>query len=223
MNVRRPVALAAAAGLAVLALAGCSNQAGVASQVGSTTITDRQVADAVDQVQQENAAIPGSTFDQQATTANIVAFLTQAAVIEQAAAKEGITITQGDVDRQISEWQSTTGGTRKSLDSAVLSQVGLPSDLVDAYARYNVLRTQLLAKIAPGVTDATQQGQRLTEYFTKFDAEIGVDVSPRFGSWNGVAVGPVPDDLSSPTPTPSPSSSGEQSPSGAASPSPSAS
>ena len=209
MKVRRPIALAAAAGIVALALAGCANQAGVASQVGSTSITDRQVADVVAEVRTQNDKVPGSSFDEKTTTANVVAFLTQKQILEQAAAQEGVTVSQGDVDKLISDAAAQLG-SRQKVDDTVFSNVGLPSSQVDAYVRYELLQSGLLAKIAPGVTDKTQQSKALQDYFTKFDAQLGVQVSPRFGTWTGTSVGPIPNDLSfdpkasaSATPTPS--------------------
>jgi hypothetical protein len=212
VNVRRPIALAAAASLAVLALAGCSNQAGVASQVGTQTITDRQVADVVDQVKAQNATIAGSSFDEKATTANVVKFLTQSAILDQIAAREGISVRQGDVDKAISDASGQFGGTRAGVAKYVFSQYGLPPEKLDAFIRANLTYGDLLAKIAPGVTDTAKQSAAFQDYMTKFDAEVGVDVSPRFGTWKGFTLGPVPDDLSvapsaSASATPSPSAS----------------
>jgi len=213
VNVRRPIALAAAASLAVLALAGCSNQAGVASQVGSTTITDRQVADLVAEVKAQNAKVAGSSFDEKSTTANVVAFLTQKQILEQAAAQEGVTVTQGDIDKLLTQAEAQVGSRQKVVDT-VFTNVGLPSSQVDAYVRYELLQSGLVAKLAPGVSDTTQQSKALSDYLAKFDAQLGVEVSPRFGTWTGVALGPVPNDLSfdpaaaaSASPTPQPSAS----------------
>ena len=212
MNVRRPIALAVAAGLAVLALAGCANQAGAASQVGSTTITDRQVADVVAEVKAQNAKVAGSTFDEKATTANVVAFLTQKQILEQAAAREGVTVSQGDIDRVIADGEAQLGGDRQKVADYIFTNVGLPSEQLDAYLRSTLLYSGLVAKVAPGVTDTTAQGKAAKDYLTKFTSEIGVQVSPRFGTWTGISVGPVPNDLSfdpnakssaSATPTPS--------------------
>jgi hypothetical protein len=212
VNVRRPIALAAAAGLAVLALAGCANQAGAASQVGPTTITDRQVADVVAEVKAQNAKVAGSTFDEKTTTSNVVAFLTQKQILEQAAAREGVTVSQGDVDRVIADGEANLGGDRQKVADYIFTNVGLPSEQLDAYLRTTLLYSGLVAKIAPGVTDSTAQSKAAKDYLEKFSSEIGVQVSPRFGTWTGISVGPVPNDLSfdpnakasaSATPTPS--------------------
>jgi hypothetical protein len=214
VNVRRPIAIAAAAGIVALALAGCANQAGVASQVGSTSITDRHVADVVAQVQAQNDKIAGSSFDEKSTTANVVKFLTQAAILDQVAAREGITVNQGDVDKAISDSSAQLGGTRDGVAKYVFSQYGLPSEQLDAFIRANLIYADLVAKIAPGVTDTTKQSAAFQDYMTTFEAEVGVDISPRFGTWKGFTLGPVPDDLSvvpgasaSASATPSPSAS----------------
>ena len=216
MNVRRPVAVAAAAGLAILALAGCAQQAGTASSVGGQTVTDRQVADLVAEVQEQDAAIKGATFDEKTSTIAAVTMLTRHLVLQQAAAKEGITVTQGEVDKFLSDiTTSQYGGDRQKLIDAIVASSAVPASQINDAARDQLLYNALIAKIAPGVTDQNAQSQAFSDYLKKFNAEIGVDVSPRFGTWNVFALGPVPNDLSQPA--------GGASASASASPSPSAS
>jgi hypothetical protein len=215
VNVRRPLAALAAAGLAVVALAGCSaDQAGTASQVGATRITDRQVADLVSEVQEQDAAIKGATFDEKTSTIAAVTMLTRHLVLQEAAAKEGITVTQGEVDKFLSDiTTSQYGGDRQKLIDALVASSAVPKSQINDAARDQLVYNALLAKIAPGVTDQTAQSQAFSDYLKKLNAEIGVDVSPRFGTWNVFSLGPVPDDISTPaagssaSATPSPSAS----------------
>jgi len=56
---------AAAVALAVLALSGCgTNQAGAASVVGDSVVTDAQVADVASETKTQLASVQGATFDE---------------------------------------------------------------------------------------------------------------------------------------------------------------
>lgn len=197
MNVRRPVALVAAAALAVLALAGCAQQQpGAASQVGDATVTDRQVADGVAELQTQLSAIKGATFDQAAATQSVLTILTQNLVFDQAAAREGITITQGEIDNYLDGVIKASGGTRQSVIDNAASASQIPASQIDAIVRDNLIARELVTKIAPGVTDSNAQSKAFTDYMDKLTQQLGVQASPRFGTWKGFKLGPVPDDLS---------------------------
>jgi outer membrane murein-binding lipoprotein Lpp len=227
VNVRRPIALAAAASLAVLALAGCSNQAGVASQVGTQSITDRQVADDVAELQAQLARIPSAKFDEQTATATVVSTLTQNLVLQQAANDQGITVSQGDVDRYLANLETTNKTTFQALVDNAASGSNIPASQISDVVRANIIVSGLVAKLAPGVTDQAKQKTVFFDYLNKFSDQIGVEVSPRFGTWKNFALGPVPNDLSVvPTPSTSPSTGASApagSPSDPASPAPTAS
>jgi hypothetical protein len=221
---RRTASALAAATLAMLVLAGCGQQAGAASIVGGQTVTDRQVADVVDELKTQDASITGATFDQSAATAAAVTMLTRHLILDEVAKKEGLTPTPGQVDAFIDDTVKTQfSGNRKQLDDSLASQSSVPASQVGAAARDQVIYNALLAKIAPGVTDQDAQAKAMSDYLAKEVAALGVDVSPRFGTWNVFALGPVPQDLSIlPSASPSASSSGTGAGAGA-SPSPSAS
>jgi hypothetical protein len=53
----------------------------------------------------------------------------------------------------------------------------------------------IVKRIAPDAADDARS-KALTDYLTPLEKEIGVEVSPRFGTWNVLTLGPSPQDLS---------------------------
>jgi hypothetical protein len=199
----RRTALAVA--LAALALTGCSSQAGAASVVGDQVVTDSDVANVVGQVQTQIGAIPGSTFDEKAATTAVLTMQTRHLILDAVAQKEGITVTQGQIDAFLKNIVDTQfNGKAQSLYDNLVIQAEVPVDQVPSAARDQMIYDALLAKIASGVTDATARSTAFNNYMTTFVADIGVEVAPRYGTWSVFSLGPVPDDLSF-VPSPSPS------------------
>jgi len=209
---------AAAVALAVLALSGCgTNQAGAASVVGDSVVTDAQVADVASETQTQLASVQGAAFDEKTATDASLTMQTRHLILAAVAAKEGITVTQGQVDAFVKNVVDTQfGGTQQGLVDDLVTKSNIPASQVQAAARDQLVYDALLAKIAPGITDQAAQSKALTGYMKPFVAELGVQVAPRYGTWNVFALGPVPDDLSfvpaapasGSTPTPLPSATG---------------
>jgi uncharacterized protein YcfL len=192
---------------AALALTGCSaSQAGAASIVGDQTVTDAQVSDIANQVQAELASIKGVTYDEKAATVASLTSQTRHLILDAVAAKEGITVTQGQVDAFVQNIVDTQfSGKREALVQNLVSQSNVPESQVGRAARDQLIYNALIAKIASGATTDEAKSKAFTDYMTAFTAEIGVEVAPRFGTWNVFALGPVPNDLSF---VPNPASSG---------------
>jgi len=189
---------AAAVALAALALTGCStNQAGAASVVGGQVVTDSQVADIVNEVQTQLGSVQGSTFDEKAATTASLTMQTRHLILAAVAAKEGITVTQGDVDAFVKSIVDTQfSGKAQALADNLVSQSNVPASQIPAAARDQLIYTALLAKVASGVTDTNAQAKAFSDYMKPFVSQLGVQVAPRFGTWDVFALGPVPDDLS---------------------------
>ena len=201
MKVRRTAVVVAA--LAAVALTGCANQAGDASTVGSQSVSDRQVADVVDEVQKQDAVIKGAQFDQKAATQASLTMQTRHLILDGVAAQEGITVTQGEVDTFLNDIiTSQYKGDRQALLDGLATQSAVPASQVDRAARDQLIYNALLTKIAPGETDQNKLSTAFGDYMKKYVATVGVEVSPRFGTWNVFALGPVPDDLSTLPPAP---------------------
>jgi hypothetical protein len=191
---------------AALALTGCSSQAGAASIVGGQTVTDTQVADIASEVQTEMASIQGVTFDEKAATVASLTSQTRHLILDAVAEKEGITVTEGDVDAFVQNIVDTQfSGKREALVQNLVSQSNVPASQVNRAARDQLIYNALIAKVASGATTDEAKAKAFSDYMKTFTAEIGVQVAARFGTWNVFALGPVPDDLSF---VPTPASSG---------------
>jgi len=209
---------AAVVALAVLALSGCgTNQAGAASVVGDSVVTDAQVADVASETQTQLASVQGATFDQKTATDASLTMQTRHLILAAVAAKEGITVTQGQVDSFVKNIVDTQfSGKQQALLDSLVSQSNVPASQVPAAARDQLVYNALVAKIAPGTTDQTAQSKAFADYMKPFVDELGVQVAPRYGTWDVFALGPVPNDLSfvpaapasGSTPTPQPSATG---------------
>ncbi len=197
MSTTRLRRTAAAVALAVLALTGCSNQAGAASVVGDQVVTDADVANVVEQTQAQLATIKGTTFDEKSATLAALTMQTRHLILDAVAQQEGITVTPGQVDAFIKNIVDTQfSGNAQALYDNLVSQGNVPASQVPAAARDQIIYNALLAKIASGVTDTTAQSTAFTKYMTAFVDQLGVEVAPRYGTWAVFALGPVPDDLS---------------------------
>lgn len=210
-TVRRTVAVAAAA-VAVLALSACSSPSGgTAAQVGSVTISDQQLSQAVEELHAQLDASAGDQWNQQKATAFMLSSLVGRVVMNDAAVSEGISISQGDVDQLIADSiKNSADGDRAKL-VANLAASGIPESQIPAAAKQELQRRALLAKLAPGETDAVKQDAALSAVIAKTADSIGVDIAPRFGAWDakGNGLADPPNDLSAPaaTATPSPAAS----------------
>ncbi len=183
--------------LAALALTGCSNQAGAASIVGDQSVTDAQVADVANEVQTQLVSVKGATFDEKAVTVASLTSQTRHLILQAVAAKEGITVTQGQIDAFIKNIvDNQFSGKRQDLLDNLASQSNIPASRIDEAAGDQLVYDALLAKIAPAATTDAEKSKAFTDYMGAFVDQLGVQVSPRFGTWNVFSLGPVPDDLS---------------------------
>jgi hypothetical protein len=217
------------AGLAALVLAACgTNLAGAASVVGDRTVSDAEVATAVNEVRAQIEAAQGvqgvPAFDEKQVTSRNVERMTRHLLFETAAAEKGIVITPSQVDEIIAGSVSGQfGGDRAKFDLAFAAQEFVPASAVVEFARDFLIRQALPAKVLPGGTEEAQ-GTAASAYLKELSEKLGVEVAPRYGTWvpAQVGLGPVPDDLSfvpgkstpapqtggaSPSPSPSPTSS----------------
>jgi hypothetical protein len=190
-------ALAAAAVVVVLALTGCGNQAGAASVVGGTSIRDSDVATMVNDVRgavgQENAA----AFDELAVTRATVNRLTRHYLLDEAAVREGIVVTQAQVDDLVSSTiKDGFAGDPAKFQQALAAKSFVPPSEITSFARDVLVTQELTKKLAPG-GDAVVQSNKLNDYLGPLGKEMGIEISPRFGTWSFKAstIGDLPTDL----------------------------
>lgn len=182
--------------LAVAVVTGCTNpiNAGAAATVGSTQISETKVTDDVNTIlalQGKAPNTPDATLTQ-----NTITRLVLTELLNQVAAEQGVEITQGQLDQTRAAAFAQSGGEEGVRTS--LEEQGIPFTSLDSVIKLNLIISELSAKQpADGATDPNQLAFELVK---KRANEIGVQVNPRFGTWNAeqLKLGPVPNDLSVP-------------------------
>lgn len=182
-------------GIAGALLAGCAGlgQAGAAADVGPTQIASDTLAADVAAVQ-EQRGIPAGTADS-ALTLSVLQRLIITELVEQAAAAQGISVTQGEIDTARSELEAQLGG-RDALVAAYLD-TDVPEAGIPTQVELSLLVRKLGVALVPDA-DPNGQQQAVVQYVTGFGLQQGVEVSPRFGTWDpgALTIGPLPTDLS---------------------------
>lgn len=196
----RVVTRAAGAAILVALLSACaSNLAGNALSAGTRTVSDSDLAAIVTELRDQLAPLNQETpFNQGAVTASNVDRLMRSVLLEEAARREGIVVTQGEVDTVIRETaQGNFDGDMVALETQLAEQQSIPASQVSDFARDFLLQQKLGQKLKPGGTPE-EVSAALVTYLSALSTDIGAEVAPRFGTWDAssVSLSPVPDDLS---------------------------
>jgi len=204
--VKRRYPMAAAVAVAAVFLSACgagmgasqSMPPGAASVVGDQTVADATVASLATSVHDEIAAIPGSKMPTaDVVTHATVARETQHLMLQVAGQKEGIAITQTQIDEFIASFvKSQFNGDIKQLRSALVTQNYIPAAAIDSAASDQLLYAAILKKIAPTATTQDAITKASNDYFGALSTQLNTRVAPRYGTWSVFGLGPVPDDLS---------------------------
>ena len=192
---RRVVVIAAVLAVGGL-VAGCGpERAGAAAIVGDARITDMQLSDQVNVVTAA-LGIPTSAKANQVVLDRLI----RAELYTALAAKLGIDITDGEVQKFINETEVQVGGRQALIDQ--LLQSGVPESEVFGFARTFLQQRAIAEKLAAGRSQE-EQGAALGAAVTLLSKELDTQVSPRFGTWEPetLSVGAPPNDLSEPLPT----------------------
>lgn len=172
--------------VAVLALSACgSSQAGAAAMVGDTRISEQQLAAEVASAYADQDR-PANTVDDQATAA-ILNLLITYALADGVAAEQGVTVTPGAIDRELLALQQS--GEYEGVDINRLRP----------YARYLAQSKAVGARLIPDGDTQIQQGA-FQQAVEQYQARVGVEVSPRYLTWNNALnfANPPTNDLSAP-------------------------
>ncbi len=170
----------AAAGLLTVALAltACGpDQAGSAATVGSTTISDTQLNDQAVAVMDALNLTPSAQIN-----SVLLQRIVTGEIVNQMAAKNGVTVTEGDIDRFLEEQYKKTTGGKAALEQQLL-QSGLTADQIRPAAKTSLQVEALGKKLAPGKSAADQQ-KAVAEAAVAFAKEQGVSINPRYGTWD---------------------------------------
>ncbi len=205
---RRAAAAVAFVTVALTVSACDPREAGSAALVGGYRVTETTVQNQAKQVIAGIQRLGGQAPDNGALLTALVNRLVRERLFERAGAKENVVVTQGQVDALIEK-----SGGRKALEDKFLQNSGswTPASSLDEQARVFLIQTALAEKLAPN--DTAGQAAAVAKYLVDLATAEGVQIAPRYGTWDPatIGVGPVSDDLSRPaipTPAASPSPSG---------------
>lgn len=191
---RRTALLLSAAIAAAPVLTACGNDAhpGAAAVVGDQRITVAQLESRVKEVRAaQRAAVTDDAQYAQAVaqtgtlTRDTLHGMVLDRVLHRAAEDAGITVTPHEVQEMRAGLEQQAGGA-KGLETAWLQQYGIPPQRLD-----DNLRLQLEAqKLASGLgTDTSQPA--FWNALSKASKTLGVDLNPRYGSWDAQKVARV--------------------------------
>jgi hypothetical protein len=172
------VALAATTGLA-----GCSDdRLGSAAVVGDHQITTAELQDATQgYLKLEPGAEPGNV------QRRILERMILSHVIDEAARKEGVHVSDGEVAKQRDGLLKSVGG-RKGLVTTLAAQqtpVVLAPSFIDRWFKDRVLYAKMTKKIAGNEDPASSAVlSRTADALTSAGESLDIEVNPRYGRWS---------------------------------------
>lgn len=183
---QRRVMAAVVGVLCVVTLAGCGTlKAGSAAIVGDEQLTQADVTDATEEL---DAELAESGIESSVPTTEvplyIVATWVDATLVESLAAKEGVSVTPGELDDAVA-------GFDEDVRRQLIAERALPPSQFERAVRAFLLQQKLAVQLAP---DADPEGQSaaLRAAMAETADELGVSVNPRFGTWNASIPGVEP-------------------------------
>ncbi|MEV6422953.1 SurA N-terminal domain-containing protein [Streptomyces sp. NPDC051662] len=107
-------------------------------------------------------------------------------VLEKAADNAGVTISRKEIQTTRQQAAAQSGG-EEQFAAMLLQQGALSADQIESAIRREVLLTKLA--VALGANTTTPQGQQtVLAELTKTSEKLGIDVNPRYGSWDNKQV-----------------------------------
>lgn len=195
MSVSRRLALGVAAlATTVLALAGCGTaQAGAAATVGDTRITDTALTTEVQAV----LAAKGQPLDTEdaSLVSQILGRMITMELVDRLAVREGVEITQGQIDEVIANYTGQVGSIEQ-VEEIFLQENVAPSQ-IESLITLQAQAQELGIALNPSGS-AEEQGTAVFEAASLLSVELDTAVSPRYGTWDAatLSLGSVPNDLS---------------------------
>jgi hypothetical protein len=168
-------------------LTACGNDAhpGAAAVVGDQRITVSQLQGRVDEVREaQRAAVRDDTQYAQAVAQtgtlarDTLHGMVLDRVLERAARDAGVTVGRGEVQRMRSGLEQQAGGA-KALETAWLQQYGVPPQRLDDNLRLQLQAQKLAQKLG---TDTSRP--EFWSALSKASKDLGVDLNPRYGTWD---------------------------------------
>lgn len=174
--------------LGVAVLTGCSDSpklAGSAVVIDGKVIPASAVSDRVDKVRAQIQATDPSLINEVPSLIQInqraVDHFVLISLLEEVVAREGINITDLDVAAYRDEVFAQYA--KETIEAQLASQNSVPADDVDGFMYEIMVQRALMEKLASGA-DSQTQFLAMTEYLTDLSVELGVELNPRFGTWD---------------------------------------
>lgn len=191
---RRTALLLSAAIVAAPLLTACGSDAhpGAAAVVGDQRITVSQLENRVKEVRAaQRAAVADDGQYAQAIaqtgtlTRDTLHGMVLDRVLHRAAEDAGVTVSRKEVQQMRAGLEQQAGGS-KGLEMAWLQQYGVPPERLDDNLRLQLEAQKLATRLG---TDTGQQV--FWDALSKASVDLGVDLNPRYGSWDVKKVGRV--------------------------------
>lgn len=174
--------------LSSAALTACADTpklAGSAVIVNGNAITSAEVAQRVDkvrvQIQNTDPALLQEVPSLIQINQRVVDHFILVSLISEFVEREGINITANDVEKYREEIFAQY--TQPAIEAQLVSRNAVPADDVDGFMYEILAQRALMEKIAPG-GDTQTRTNALIDYVSNLSKEIGVELNPRFGTWD---------------------------------------
>ena len=169
-------------------LTACSDTpklAGSAIIVNGKAISTAEVAERVDkvriQIQNTDPALLQEVPSLIQINQRVVDHFILVSLISEFVEREGINITANDVEKYREEIFAQY--TQAAIEGQLVSRNAVPADDVDGFMYEILAQRALMEKIAPGA-DTQTRTNALIDYVSNLSQEIGVELNPRFGTWD---------------------------------------
>lgn len=164
-------------------LAGCNtSHLGAAAIVEDEPITVEQLQDTT---QEYLRVVP--SFDSGEAQAQILNSLIRSEVIEEAARRAGVSVTDAEVARQRDEILAQVGGRKKLVQALAQGENAqvIPPSRIDDAVRENILVNKVVEKVSGGQDpNSPEVAQQVNKAFVDASRSLDIEVNPRYGTWN---------------------------------------
>lgn len=190
--VARRAAAVAAAALAGLVLSGCAvtREAGAAALIEGERVSVERLQELSQELTEAGAAVDPQTnqpLDMAEVQRRTLEKLIASRILADAAAVEGVDVSQGDVDARFAEFAQIAGG-EQAVEQGLATARNVPPSYARQYVR-DLLTSELLAqRLVPGADEdpevLAQRQQELNDLLIARSGELDIEVNPRYGRWD---------------------------------------
>lgn len=177
--------------LAVLAVAGCGpSKAGAAVIIEGDRVPVSVIQDKVKAVSAQRAAHGLEPMATDFLAREQIQRLITHQVVVRAAAERSVTVSEGEIDKKLTEFEGQFGGAAAFADQVAAENIA-PGDLRIFVSDFMTIEA-LVGSFAPGATSQAELGpaqQQAEDLLIRIGDELKVRINPRYGIWdakNGV-------------------------------------